>query len=69
MEVSVKGEPLVARSRSIDAGAAGRVLIVAVGGPTVTSRDPASSRDYAVRLLGPNGERVSEFAMSDPPLD
>jgi hypothetical protein len=69
MEVSVKGESTGTRSRSIDAGAAGKLLLVAVGGPTVTSRDPASSRDYDVRLLGSKGEAVSQFAMSDPPLD
>jgi hypothetical protein len=69
MDVRVAGEHTATRSRSIPAGAAGQLLLVAVGGPTVTSRDPASSREYAVRLLGPGGETVSEFAMSDPPLD
>jgi len=69
MEVRLEGDPKTVRSRSIEAGAAGKLLLVAVGGPTVTSRDSASSRDYVVRLLGPHDETVSEFAMSDPPLD
>jgi hypothetical protein len=69
MEVGVKGDDEVERSRSIDVGDAGTLLLVAVGGSVVTSRDPASSRDYEVRLLGTGGETVSEFAMSDPPVD
>ena len=69
MEVSVNGETEATRSRSIDAGSAGKLLIVAVGGPVVSSRDLSSSRNYEVRLLGANGETVSEFVMSDPPLD
>jgi hypothetical protein len=69
MDVAVKGEAKRTSSRSIDAGAAGRLLIVTVGGPTVTSRDPSSSRDYEVRLLGQNGEVIRELALGDPPLD
>jgi len=66
MEVQVMGEPEATRSQSIDAGAMGRLLIVVVEGPMVTSRDPASSLDYEVRLLDANGETVNEIAMSDP---
>jgi hypothetical protein len=69
MEVRIKGEDNGTASQSIDAGAAGKLLIVVVGGPVVTSRDPASSRDYEVRLLGANGETVGEAVISDPPLD
>jgi hypothetical protein len=69
MEVTVDGEAEAIRSRSIDAGSAGKLLIAAVGGPVVGSRDPSSSRDYGVRLLRADGETVSEFVMSDPPVD
>jgi hypothetical protein len=69
MEVTVKGETESTRARSIDAGAAGKLLLAAVGGPLVTSRDPSSSRDYTVRLLDPGGGVVNEFTMTDPPLD
>jgi hypothetical protein len=69
MAVTTRGETKPTLSRSIDAGSAGRLLVVAVGGPTVTSRDRSSSRDYDVELLGPDGEVVRELAMSDPPLD
>ena len=69
MEVTIRGETKPASSRSIDAGSAGRLLVVAVGGPTVTSRDRSSSRDYDVELLDPNRETVHAFVMSDPPLD
>jgi hypothetical protein len=66
MEVHVKGEAGATRSQSIDAGSLGKLLIATVGGPMVTSRDPSSSRDYVVALLGANGETVHEVAMSDP---
>jgi hypothetical protein len=65
MAVQVEGQAKAATSRSIDAGPAGTLLIVAVGGRVVTSRDPASSLDYVVRLLDANGETVNEVAMSD----
>jgi hypothetical protein len=69
MAVTIRGETKPALSRSIDAGSAGRLLVVTVGGPTVTSRDRSSSRDYDVELLGPNGEALRELTMSDPPVD
>jgi hypothetical protein len=69
MEVRVKGEAKAAASRSLDAGSAGTLLVAVVEGPIVSSRDPASSRDYEVRLLGADGETVHEVAASDPELD
>jgi hypothetical protein len=66
MEVSVEGEDETNTSQALDAGPAGRLLVVKVGGPMITSRDPASSRDYEVRLLGANGETVHEAKLSDP---
>lgn len=67
MEVRIKGQSKATAARSIDAGpAAGKLLVAVVGGPMVTSRDPATSRDYELRLLGPHGETVQEIAVSDP---
>jgi hypothetical protein len=69
MEVQVKGEVKATAGRSVDGGPAGKLLIAVVGGPQVTSRDPASSREYDVRLLDAHGETVREIAMSDPGQD
>ena len=66
MEVRIHGQSEATAARSIDAGPAGELLLAVVGGPQVTSRDPATSRAYQVRLLGPNGETVREIAVSDP---
>ncbi len=66
MEVGVVGQANAARSRSLDAGSAGRLLLAIVGGRQTGSRDPSASRDYEVRLLDANGRRVSAVAMSDP---
>jgi hypothetical protein len=65
MEVQVEGEPKARTSRSIDAGPAGELLIVVFGGPMVTSRDPASSLNYEVRLRDAKGETVQQITMSD----
>lgn len=66
MEVSIEGETGARRSQALDAGPHGKLLLAIVGGPPVTSRDPASSRDYEVRLLGANGETVQQATMRDP---
>gem|GEM_PF-3948641 len=66
MEVGIVGEAKTTSSRSLDVGAAGKLLVVMVGGPPVTSRDPASSRDYNVRLLDADGKTVQEATKSDP---
>lgn len=66
MEVRMKGQAKATAARPIDAGPAGKLLVAVVGVPMVTSRDPATSRDYEVRLLGPDRETVQEIAMSDP---
>ena len=65
MEVRIDGEEKAAASQSLDAGFAGTVLLVTVGGRTVSSRDPSSSRDYKVGLLDANGGTVRTVAMSD----
>jgi hypothetical protein len=66
MEVRVAGDAKSVQARAIDAGPAGKFLVATVGGPTVTSRDHASSLDYEVRLVGSDGETVRQIAMSDP---
>lgn len=66
MEVSIEGGAEETATRSFDARPAGRFLVALVGGPVVTSRDPASSRDYEVRLLDDDGRVVRVIAMSDP---
>jgi hypothetical protein len=66
MEVRVEGQAKSWSSRSLAADSAGKLLIVPVDGPMVTSRDPTSSRRYEVRLLGANGETIREIAASDP---
>jgi photosystem II stability/assembly factor-like uncharacterized protein len=66
MEVGVDGEATTAASRSLDAGSTGTLLLVTVGGQTISSRDPASSRDYEVRFLDADGGTVRKIAMSDP---
>ena len=66
MEVAVVGQANAATSRSIDAGPAGTLLVVTVGGRMTGSRDPSASRDYEVRLLDANGRIVREIAVSDP---
>jgi hypothetical protein len=65
MEVRVAGHGEPTRSRSIDAGAEGQLLLVVVAGRQVASSDPTSSRDYEVRLLDANGETVHKMTMSD----
>jgi hypothetical protein len=65
MQVRIDREAKAAPSRSLDAGSAGTLLLVTVGGRTVDSRDPSSSRDYEVRLLDANGGTVRMVAMSD----
>lgn len=65
MQVRIAGEAKAAVSRSLDAGPAGTLLLVTVGGRTVSSRDPSSSRDYEVRLLDANGATVRTVAISD----
>jgi hypothetical protein len=65
MQVRIVGEAKAAPSRSLDAGSAGTLLLVTVGGRIVSSRDPSSSRDYEVRLLDANGGTVRTVAMSD----
>jgi hypothetical protein len=67
MEVRVVGKPAGSTSRSVDAGSAGTLLIVVLSGPVVTSRDPASSREYDVRLLDADGRAVQQVTMSDSP--
>ena len=69
MEVHIRGQATATGARSIEAGPAGKLLVALVGGPQVTSRDPSSSRDYEVRLLGSDGDTLSEFAVSDPGQD
>jgi len=66
MEVRIQGQAKATSARAIDAGPVGELLVAVVAGPMVTSRDPATSRDYEVRLLGPNAETVHQIAMSDP---
>jgi hypothetical protein len=66
MEVQVKGGDKTTAAKAADAGSLGTLLVAVVGGREVTSRDPSTSRDYEVRLLGPDGETLHEFAMSDP---
>ena len=66
MEVRIRGQSKATAARPIDAGPAGKLLVAVVGGPMVTSRDPATSRDYELRLLGPDGGTVQEIAVSDP---
>lgn len=66
MEVAVVGQGNAATSRSIDAGAAGTLLLATVGGRKTGSRDPSASRDYEVRLLDAEGRSVRAVAMSDP---
>lgn len=67
MEVSVDGNAGtgVARSEALDAGALGKLLVVMVGGPQVTSRDPASFQDYEIRLLDASGKTVREIDAGD----
>jgi hypothetical protein len=65
MQVRIAGKAKAAASRSLDAGSAGTLLLVTVGGRIVSSRDPSSSRDYEVRLLDENGGTVRTVAMSD----
>jgi hypothetical protein len=65
MEIRVKGSAEATRSQSIDAGAAGMLLLVVVEGRQVTSSDPASSRDYEVHLLDANADKVHEMTMRD----
>jgi hypothetical protein len=66
MEVGVDGEATTGASRSLDAGSAGTLLLVTVGGQTISSRDPSSSRDYEVRFLDADGGTVRKIAVSDP---
>jgi hypothetical protein len=66
MEVTTVGEGKAASSQSIDAGSVGRLLVVHVGGPVVSSRDPESSRQYDVRLLDADGNTVRRANASDP---
>ena len=66
MEIGVGGENKTAVSQSLDAGAAGKLLVVMLSGPPVTSREPASSRDYKVRLVDGDGNTVQETTKSDP---
>lgn len=66
MEVGVEGQTKRTRSRSIDAGEAGKLLVVVVSGASVTSRDPSTSRTYDVRLLGADGKTVHETTKQDP---
>ena len=65
MEVQIEGEAGAATSRSIDAGPAGKLLMVTMGGPVISSRNPASARDYTVRLLDASGQTVDEATMSE----
>lgn len=67
MEVQISGEAKApaAKSEALDAGAAGKLLVVTAGGPMVSSRNPASFQDYEVRLLGPSGEMVHEITMGN----
>jgi hypothetical protein len=66
MEVRVVGQANAARSRSLDAGSAGTLLLATVGGRKTGSRDPSASRDYELRLLDASGRSVRAVAMSDP---
>lgn len=66
MEVAVEGQATTTASRSVDAGAAGQLLVVVVSGPPVTSRDPSTSREYKVRLLGEHGATIHETTKKDP---
>ena len=65
MEVQVKGEPKTAKSLAVDAGSYGRLLVVAVSGRMVSSRDPESVREYEIRLLDAGGAVVHAATMSD----
>ena len=65
MDVRPEGAAAAVPSRSVDAGPAGRLLVVVVGGRVVSSRDPESSRNYDVRLLAADGETVHRAEMSD----
>ena len=66
MEVGVDGKATTAASRSLDAGSSGTLLLVTVGGQTISSRDPSSFLDYEVRFLDADGGTVRKIAMSDP---
>jgi hypothetical protein len=66
MKVGVVGQGNAGTSQSLDAGAAGRLLVAIVGGRMTGSRDPSASRDYEVRLLDANGRSVRAVAVSDP---
>ena len=66
MEVGVEGQAKPTASQSFDVGAAGKLLLVVVSGPPVTSRDPSTSRDYKVRFLGEHGETIQETTKKDP---
>jgi len=66
MELQVTGEDKTVTAKSVDAGALGTLFVAVVGGPQVTSRDPSTSRHYAVRLLGSDGQTLREITMSDP---
>lgn len=65
MEVRIKGDTEAAKSRTIDTGTVGKLLMVTVGGPIISSRNAASFQDYDVRLLGPDGETVDEIPMGE----
>jgi hypothetical protein len=66
MKVAIVGQGDAGTSRSLDAGPAGRLLVVVVGGRMTGSRDPSASRDYEVRLLDAHGRSVRAVAMGDP---
>ena len=66
MEVGVEGQAKTTASQSFDVGVAGELLVVVVSGPPVISRDPSTSRDYKVRLLGEHGETINETTKKDP---
>jgi hypothetical protein len=66
MEVGIVGQANAAKSRSIDAGPAGTLLVATVGGRQTGSRDPSASRDYEVRLLDPKGRSVRAIAVAIP---
>lgn len=66
MEVSIKGDPRVAvTSEGIPTGETGKLLVVMVGGPMVTSRDPKSFQEYEVRLLDAKGNVVHTMETGD----